>query len=271
MARQASSRRRLALRQFGKAAQQVPHTVAPAQPAGLASIGSPPANAAAFDPDWLPVAVNPVKQVKFSVLKAFAGSGAAQAEDVPADEAAVGGQRTRVSMRARAPSKTMVSCGSHSSVAPFGHREIDALRSLRSRRCDTTCRRPASSAGHAHRRQPSADRQMVAAGNARTAGAGQWSGKPRRLPDTAPSARATARDAGFRAARFVRRHGRSRGATRRARSKQCSGSETGRREVIGGLSGKGQGGAKYAGIRSQRKRSRFQSAMRYALEIILCG
>ena len=41
---------------------------------------------AALQPDRLPVAVDPVKEVKTTLFKLLAGSSAAEAEDVPANE-----------------------------------------------------------------------------------------------------------------------------------------------------------------------------------------
>ena len=71
---------------------------------------------------------------------------------------------TRVSMRARAPSKTMVSCGSHSSVAPAA--------TVKSMRCDASApplryHLPAPGVVSCARRPHRFDRnrQLVAAGN----------------------------------------------------------------------------------------------------------
>ena len=49
--------------------------------------------AAAFDPNGAIVAVNSIKQVKFSLLKAFAGCDTTKTENIPANVFAVGGQR----------------------------------------------------------------------------------------------------------------------------------------------------------------------------------
>ena len=133
--RPVARRRRAARRVFagssGKVQSSVPHTVAPAQPAGTGQHRVATGKTAALQPDRLAVAVNPVKQVKTTLFKLLAGSGAAEAEDVPANESAVCGQRNPCFHARPGASKNDRFLRQPLQRGACADREIDALRGFR--------------------------------------------------------------------------------------------------------------------------------------------